>query len=973
MNSIEPLLLAVDDPLTPVELLLAACADGSRPVSHACDQLRAAIDALDGAADDDWGLCAETMAHLLEIVDCFSGDPDSLESDAAAAIVQFVQSAIPTLREALRGTPSTSGSSPLDIAAEARSRWGEYLLLVEGDGFHAAHAMDSDVILDEETDGPQGPVLATPAEQVDLILSAMKELTGHSKDASDSPIENEIAPVAEPANNRGVATDSPFRHTGKATTPTPPAAPQAISLSDSLRDAYLEDAEQCLSSMERAVIGFESDPNGAAPINQLCRDLHTLKGASASIGLSALATYLHEIEEWLPSSASVERAVRLQPVLDCVDFVRSQIAALHAPEGPPRPPADSETPIISPPVSDVTAGAERTAEPGEETVRVKSSQLDRMMNLLVELVIWRRRRDRRVAELGESESELSRCVRRLETIAKGYPLQRLATGGSFAGGRTWGDFDGGSQESSKVLAEITNDLREIAGGLRDSRQSMADENRAVSQFIQQFRQQLAQARRVPLSGLFQRLQRVVREAARVEGKQVRLECIGQNTGLERSLQERLHEPLLHLVRNAVCHGIESDEKRRRNGKPPVGTVTIEATGNSQMLLLEVRDDGGGLDFEAIRRRGIERGLIRPDEPVAPKELSRLIFHPGFSTRSEANEVAGRGVGMDVVLTALNRCHCQIDVLSDAGVGTTFRLAIPLPSVIEHSLIFRVGGQLFGLPMAFVMSTSLEDDPHTMNSSENTRACVRLRDVLQLGRPPRTETRTLVLGSDLQARKTAARSNTPSPAPLRQESRREFSVEDILGPEEVVVRPLPPLLRRHPVLSGVTLSGAGEVVMLLDGPRLLTVADGSSVSERPADQLSQSSPRRPTTSSGRPKVLVAEDSLSARRRLVEKLLSHGFDITEASDGIEALNCTRTTTFDAIFSDLEMPGLNGFELLTAVKNDPRTVNKPVVIVTSRDEPSTQAKAHELGADGFLAKPVNDATIEALLEQLAISTPM
>jgi CheY-like chemotaxis protein len=273
-------------------------------------------------------------------------------------------------------------------------------------------------------------------------------------------------------------------------------------------------------------------------------------------------------------------------------------------------------------------------------------------------------------------------------------------------------------------------------------------------------------------------------------------------------------------------------------------------------------------------------------------------------------------------------------------------------------------------MQFVMSTSMGDASSDGLEEELHRSRLELSHILRL---PKSESphapRSLVLGSNLQSRTSSANGKGATSSPHPSEHRREFVVDDILGPEEVVVRPLPPLLRRHPVLSGVTLSGAGEVVLLLNGPRLLKIAAESPASEPSTEHRSVRSSQSESSHATRSKVLVAEDSLSARRRLVEKLLPFGFDVTEASDGVEALNYARATTFDAVFSDLEMPGLNGFELLTAIKSDPRTPNKPVVIVTSRDEPETRNKAHELGADGFLSKPVSDASIEAMLEQLVI----
>lgn len=968
MNTTSQVNTVVEDLLAPVEQVLQDCAAEGTRVAEASRQLRQATEALEDAASDDWRLCAQTLAGLLEIIDCFAEGPETLASETTAAMVEFVRAALPDLRLALTGAPEHGSRPPLELTEQARSRWGEYLTLLDSDAFHESDALEEELLESGDRPAAFASGAESPVEQVQLILSTMK-----------GPSASRGATHA--AGPRPPATGSEFRSAESSASPsrdkTPgppkvPATPQRISISETLLEAYLEDADQCLSSMERSVIAIENQGDQDASVKQLCRDLHTLKGASASIGLSQLATYLHEIEEWLQADDLTFAAGELQPILDCVDFVRLQIETLQHPEAAPSPvkPAAAQRPVEAhasrKPLLPVSTACDRSTEPGEETIRVRSSQLDRMMNLLVDLVIWRRQRDRHVVDLGRGGEELSRCVLRLERYAKEYPLHRAHAAGPLAQGQS--PINNGRRETSSYLGELVSDLREIAASFRECRQSLADENRAVSHFIQQFRQQLTQIRRVPLAGLFQRLQRVVRDAARLEGKQVRLECTGQNTGLERSLQERLYEPLLHLVRNAVCHGIEPPEHRQRVGKDPVGTISLEASGSSQMLLLEIRDDGGGLDYDAIRRRGIERGLLRPDEPVSPNELSRLIFHPGFTTRTEASEMAGRGVGMDVVLTTLNRCHCQIDVQSEPGVGTSFRLAIPLPSVIEHFLVFRCGGRLFGLPMQFVMSTSQEETYAGSGRVGTGRQRFDLREILQLQGCGGSElSRSLVLGANLSSGASSAPHEGSRLTPARHtlEQRREFLVEEILGPEEVVVRPLPPLLRRHPVLIGVTLSGAGEVMLLLDGPRLLrAAARAESAVSLVEPSIGSAPPGASTTSRGR--ILIADDSLSARRRLVEKLAPHGFEVTEASDGLEALNFMHSESFDAVFSDLEMPGLDGFELLTEFKNHSRTQAKPVIIVTSRNEPDTRARADQLGADGFLAKPVTDSDIETLLQQ-------
>ena len=327
----------------------------------------------------------------------------------------------------------------------------------------------------------------------------------------------------------------------------------------------------------------------------------------------------------------------------------------------------------------------------DESVRVKSSQLNRLMDMLAELVMLRNRRETELAELQEIYHELIGSVSKMRLLSNEGHLESI-------------------NSKSIQLSELANDVLEAAQHLRDCARPVSEGNTAVSQFIRQFRQELVELRRTPVSGLFRRLQRVVRDAAQTESKQVQLQLVGEDAGIERSLQQRLYEPLLHIVRNSVCHGIESPEERTQAGKPVVGTITLEAKSGADLFVIEIRDDGRGLDYDAIRRRGVERGLLAADQAASREELSQLIFRPGFSTRQTANQVAGRGVGMDVVASTLQRMRGWLEVDSEPKKGTRIRLSFPLPSVIQHAMVFRSAGQLFALPMQSVRTAGeVKDD------------------------------------------------------------------------------------------------------------------------------------------------------------------------------------------------------------------------------------------------------------------------
>ena len=343
-----------------------------------------------------------------------------------------------------------------------------------------------------------------------------------------------------------------------------------------------------------------------------------------------------------------------------------------------------------------------------------------------------------------------------------------------------------------------------------------------------------------------------------------------------------------------------------------------------------------MDYEAIRRRGIERGLLSSDQAPSREELAQLIFQPGFSTRDTASQVAGRGVGMDVVASTLEKARGWLEVKSETGQGTTIRLSFPLPSVIQHAMVFRYANQSFAIPMESVRSVG-DVNPNIPRAP--------FFGLQGLSSPTTEMTQAIVLNNDQHGHGNPV----------------AIYVEEIVGPEELVVRPLPRLLRDHPFCMGVTLSGSGQAVLLLDARRVLkrhihaTPATNLQQRPQPIHQI-----QRP------PRVLVVDDSLSARKRVVRSLTRFPLDIVEATNGKEAMALVQTETFAAIFSDMEMPHLDGFGLLERIgKSAPDS--PPIVIISSRSEDEFVVRARELGAADYLIKPLDDSHLDNTLKRL------
>ncbi len=864
----------------------------------------------------NWEESCELIAELTDTADAndscplrvFAGLISQLiaidEQGSGDEVHAFIESAMSEIR--LLVDAGEWSSPQLDaLQHDAVERWSHLLVQIDDcgglDTFPGMSQWNGGVDGDDADAGLD--LVAPSAEEISSIIDRV---------AHGGPAEQSTGAVEESGNESpAIATE----HT---------SSPDVIaSLDAELREAFLDDATSGIGRMEAALLHLESDPAHGESRAQICRELHSLKGASASVGLSQLADELHELEELLRQDEEASRNSDIESLLRAVDSMRKGIFgpsdACHVPDYPAAPTTGPATP----------GGTLCAANPGsipenshdDESVRVNAAQLNRLMDMLAELVMLRNDRENEVAELQEMYHELVGSVSKMRLLGDDVHDQSAST-------------------TSLQLSEVANDVLEVAQTVRDCARPIADGNAAVSHFIRQFRQELVELKRTPVAGLFRRLQRVVRDAARSEGKQVDLQLVGDDAGMERSLQQRLYEPLLHILRNAVCHGIESPEQRNQAGKSATGTITLEAQSGPDMFVIEIRDDGGGLDFDAIRRRGIESGLLRPDQLATRDDLSNLIFQPGFSTRAAVNQVAGRGVGMDVVASTLQRMRGWIEVDSEAQRGTRIRLGFPLPSVIQHAMVFRAGTQLFALPMQSVSSAG-GGGGHSIE--------LRFAELVGIANP-----------AGEAACQQLALSSSVAHESVGHSARISLLVDQILGPEELVVRPLPNLLRHHPYCCGATLSSTGGTVLLLDAHQVnqqckkLAHAASESFGEpstEPTERQVESTVR----------VLVADDSLSARRRVVRSLQRYRVEIVEAGDGREALSILNKQEFAAVFSDMEMPHVGGMELLAGIKALPQSRRPPVVIISSRTEDEFIQRATELGAHGYLSKPLTDDALD------------
>jgi len=457
---------------------------------------------------------------------------------------------------------------------------------------------------------------------------------------------------------------------------------------------------------------------------------------------------------------------------------------------------------------------------------------------------------------------------------------------------------------------------------------------------------------LPVSTTFDTFPRMVRDMTRELSKEVKLTIEGGETEVDKQVLEQLRSPLTHMVRNCVDHGMELPDAREAAGKPREGKVVLRAFQRAADLVLEVVDDGAGIDVGRVKSKAIEKGLITAEnaDGMSEREALWLIFRSGFSTKQEVTDLSGRGVGMDVVREHIERLHGMIDVESTLGEGSKFTLSVPLSVATTRCLLVKAGEQTFGIPITNVeriVRLSAEDIGHTegheaIRIDERPMALLRLGDVLGVPTEPfeAANQPAIILGS--------------------ADRRAAFLVDGLLGAQEIATKTLPkPLIRvRH--IAAATIVGTGEVVPILNVLDLLR-ANGKAAGRRSrvAAPAPESSDLRPPTSAKQAKpadkqsILVVDDSVTIRTFEKALLEAAGYDVTAASDGLEAWQLVQKQAPDLIVSDVEMPNMTGFELTEKVRGDQRLKGMPLILVTTLSSDEDRKRGIDAGADAYVIK--------------------
>jgi chemosensory pili system protein ChpA (sensor histidine kinase/response regulator) len=616
-----------------------------------------------------------------------------------------------------------------------------------------------------------------------------------------------------------------------------------------------------------------------------------------------------------------------------------------------------------------TAPADRAASGAGAAVRVRAGLLDRLVNNAGEVSITRSRIDSAVQQLQGSLGELTdslermrRQLRDIEVQAETQISSRMEA--AKAAAQTFDPLEMDRftrfQELTRFMAESVNDVATLQRSLQRTLQSAEDELAAQARLTRELQDDLLRTRMVEFESMADRLYRTVRQAARDTAKQVRLEIVGGGIEIDRGVLERMGGSFEHLLRNSVAHGVESPAAREQAGKAVGGLVTVTVAQSGNEVAVEVADDGAGLDLGRIRQRGIERGLLAPDSHASDAELAQLIFAPGFSTAEAITELSGRGVGLDVVRAEVNAMGGRIETAFEPGKSTRFRLLLPLTTAVTQVVMLRCGDTTVAVPSPLievvrrVPTVEVEQayvDGHLTMAGEAV-PFFWLASLLQVGTrgPDKGRTQSIVV--------------------VRSAAQRvAVHVDEVVGNQEVVVKNVGPQLSRLPGLAGVTLLPSGAVALIYNPVALATVyAESARARARAQADASLAAQRAPVVAqpaiSAVPMVLVVDDSLTVRRVTQRLLVREGYRVVTAKDGLDALERLAEERPAVLLSDIEMPRMDGFDLVRNVRADARLQGLPVVMITSRIAQKHRDYAAELGVDHYLGKPYSEEELLALV---------
>ena len=808
---------------------------------------------------------------------------------------------------------------------------------------------------------------------------------------------------------------------------------------------FEEEALELFPQMSGALRQWTARPGNTGARSEVLRGLHTLKGSARLAGAMRLGELTHRMESAIEqTSADDTTAAQIEPLTALLDGMQANFDRLRNPQAeqdiaPAKPvsaapasvpfsapisamaaaPAVAiDKPVANPATLNVSAsaasltaiaplrvmaansGAALVAHAprtkGNQSVRVRSDLLDRLVNQAGEVMITRSRLEAELGQLRGSLGDLTgnldklrMQLRDIEVQSESQMQSRMALAKETSAEFDPLEFDRFTrvQELTRMMAESVNDVATVQRSIQRTVESTEDDLVAQARQTRELQRDLLRTRMVEFEGISERLYRVVRQAGKDAGKQVKLDILGGSIEMDRGVLDRMTPAFEHLLRNCVAHGIESTEARTKAGKDGSGQITISLHQEGNDISVEFRDDGAGLNLGRIRERATAQGLLAHDKLLDDNEAANLIFTPGFTTATQVTELSGRGIGMDVVRSEVVALGGRIETSTSAGLGTSFKLVMPLTTAVTQVVMLRIGNLSVGVPANLVENVR-RATPKELQAAYNTGTFDVSGEALPF----------FWAGALLQhsVASDQPQGKTIPVVVFRSAAQRIVThVDEVLGNQEVVVKNLGPQLSRLPGMAGMSVLASGAVALIYNPVALAAVygaqaramsADkaeshilGDAVTDVVSRDLTGDAapvvplvPANPKSISAPlvPLVLVVDDSITVRRVTQRLLVREGYRVALAADGLQALERLAEEMPSVVLSDIEMPRMDGFDLVRNMKADTRWAKLPIITITSRIAEKHREHAMSLGVDHYLGKPYSEEELLSLVKRYTVA---
>jgi chemosensory pili system protein ChpA (sensor histidine kinase/response regulator) len=833
------------------------------------------------------------------------------------------------------------------------------------------------------------PELVTQLNQAQQALSRHSAVEYAQEEIEDGQAEN--APLFTEAEETRESIGKEERIEPESDHPLAPKD----TLDPDLLPVFLEEGRDLLPQIGQALRAWQKTPSDFSIAPRILRHLHTAKGSARMAGAMGLGQHIHMLESRIENVLR-SKAVNPQVLDDLMtrhdhgmqlfSLLQESAENMTSAFGTPMPSGSPED-VDPSRETGQTNNAPTGGAAAIQRVRVRADILDRLVNQAGEVSIARSKIENEIDTLRQSMFDLTDNLSRLRLQLREVEIQaetQIASRLAQTSDREFDplEFDRFSrlQELTRMMTESVDDISTIQEGLVRTVDGATIDLENQNRLTRGLQEDLMQVRMVPFSSIAERLYQVTRQTAKETDKRVNLDINGASVEIDRGVLEKMMGPLEHLLRNAIVHGIESRDQRKEAGKNETGELLVEIRQAGNEVVLQFADDGQGLNVERIRAGAESAGLLAPGRDMSEAQLKELIFHPGFSTASEITELAGRGVGLDVVRAEVAALGGRVAIDSNVGSGTRFTINLPLTLAVTSVVLLSTGGTVYAVPSILV-----EQVQHFKNNA--LADAYNTGEVTWQGERMPLHFLSALLG-DVRAT-PVAQQYSPVVILRSGNDRVAIHVDEILGNKEVVVKNVGPQLARMIGIAGATVLGSGNIVLILNPIPLAqraanavtiaasteTLADLDQLPAVVADATVPDGTQQPAMTGGadssqaqglRKKniVMVVDDSLTVRRVTQRFLTREGYQVVLAKDGIDALEQLQNVTPDIMLVDIEMPRMDGFDLTRNVRSDSRLRNVPIIMITSRSASRHRNYAMDLGVNEYFGKPFQE---EELLKSI------